>query len=458
MIANLNKGKKIHMIGIGGVSMSGLAEIALNMGYIISGSDMTDSSNTQKLKENGITVFIGHKAENVAGADLVVYTAAINKLENPEYKEAQRLNIPMMERSEFLGELTKIYTETIGICGTHGKTTTTSMVSLAFLEGGKDPTIQVGADYLKQIGGNYKVGNSPYFVIEACEYVESFLKFHPETVTLLNIEEDHLDYYKDLEHIKSAFKKFVSLVPDSGYVIYNADDIDCCDVVKDLTCKVISFGIKNTTADWIATDITLNSNGYYSFSLTNGYEKIQIDLNVIGYHNIYNSLATVATAYAHKIDLTTVKKALEDFSGASRRFEYRGLFNGAKVYDDYAHHPTEIKATLKAASALPHNKIWAIFQPHTYTRTYSLFNEFTTTFTDANNLIITDIYAAREVDTGIVSSKQLAEAINDVTGNCLYMSSFDDIATYLKENVNENDIIITIGAGTITKLSHTLTE
>ena len=447
LLKNLEKGKKIHMIGIGGVSMSGLAEIALNMGYKISGSDAKDSDVINKLKSHNIEVTIGHNAQNVVGADLVVYTAAVKK-ENPELQKANELGIATMERSDFLGELTKL----------HGKTTTTSMMSLAFLNAGKDPTIQVGADYLKEIGANYRIGNSPYFIIESCEYVESFLKFHPETVTLLNIEEDHLDYYKDLEHIKSAFKKFVNLVPERGFVIYNSDDVNCCDVVKDLKTNLISFGIKNTSADWIATDIVLNDTGYYSFSATNGYDKVQINLNVVGYHNIYNALSVVATAYAHKLNLTLVKEALEGFTGASRRFEYRGTFNGAKVYDDYAHHPTEIKATLKSAIAIPHNKLWVVFQPHTYTRTASLFNEFANTFSDANNVIITDIYAAREIDTGIVSSKQLVDAINEISYNAIYLSSFDDIVDYLKQNVVENDIVLTVGAGNVTNISHLLTK
>ena len=457
LLKNLEKGKKIHMIGIGGVSMSGLAEIALNMGYKISGSDAKDSDVINKLKSHNIEVTIGHNAQNVVGADLVVYTAAVKK-ENPELQKANELGIATMERSDFLGELTKLYDEKISICGTHGKTTTTSMMSLAFLNAGKDPTIQVGADYLKEIGANYRIGNSPYFIIESCEYVESFLKFHPETVTLLNIEEDHLDYYKDLEHIKSAFKKFVNLVPERGFVIYNSDDVNCCDVVKDLKTNLISFGIKNTSADWIATDIVLNDTGYYSFSATNGYDKVQINLNVVGYHNIYNALSVVATAYAHKLNLTLVKEALEGFTGASRRFEYRGTFNGAKVYDDYAHHPTEIKATLKSAIAIPHNKLWVVFQPHTYTRTASLFNEFANTFSDANNVIITDIYAAREIDTGIVSSKQLVDAINEISYNAIYLSSFDDIVDYLKQNVVENDIVLTVGAGNVTNISHLLTK
>lgn len=454
LFSELEKGKRIHMIGIGGVSMSGLAEIALSMGYKITGSNNEDSPTIQKLLKNDIEIHIGHDAKNVVGADLVVYTAAI-KQDNVELLKAHELNIPTMERSDFLGELTRLYDETVGICGTHGKTTTTSMISLVFINAGKDPTVQVGA-YLRELGGNYRVGKPPYLIIESCEYVESFLKFHPETVTLLNIEEDHLDYYRDLDHIKSAFKKFVSLVPERGFVIYNSDDSNCIDVVKDLNCKVISFGIKNTTADWVATDIKLNSNGHYSYVATNGFENIEINLNEPGYHNIYNSLATIATAYAHKIDLKIIKDSIEEFTGASRRFEYKGKFNGASVYDDYAHHPTEIKATIDSACSLPHNKIWVVFQPHTYSRTFSLFDEFAHTFEKVNNVILTDIYASREVDTGIVNSKQLADAINNVSGNCEYISSFDDIANYLKENVTENDIVLTIGAGSITNLSKKL--
>lgn len=453
---SLDKNKVIHMIGIGGVSMSGLAEIIYKMGFKVTGSDRVMSDITNRLVDSGITVYEGHNAKNVEGAQLVVYTAAV-KTDNPEYVAAINLGIPLMERSEFLGEITRKYSESICICGTHGKTTTTSMTSLVFIEANMDPTIQVGAD-LKQIDGNYRVGTSPYFVVESCEYVESFLKFYPKTAILLNIEEDHLDYYKDINHIKSAFKKFVELVPENGNIVVNADDDKCLDVIHDVSGKIITIGINNHNADWLATNIVLNDDGCYSFTAQNADKKIDIKLNVVGYHNVYNALATVAVAIAYGIDEEQIKNGLSKFTGASRRFEYRGLFNGAKVYDDYAHHPTEIKATINSALAVSHNKLWVIFQPHTYSRTLTLFDEFAKAFEKTDEVILTDIYAAREIDDGSVSSEQLAIAINDFSNNCTYISKFEKIKEYLNENVKENDLIITIGAGNITKLSHELTE
>lgn len=452
----LDKNKPIHMIGIGGVSMSGLAEIASSMGYIITGSDAKISDTVKKLINNGITVYEGHFAENVINAQLIVYTAAV-KDDNPELVKARELNIPIMERSDFLGELMKKYNDNICVCGTHGKTTTTSMLSLVFINANLDPTIQVGAD-LKQINGNYRIGNSDYFIVESCEYVESFLKFHPKTAVLLNIEEDHLDYYKNLEHIKSAFNKFLKLLPNEGAVILNSDDTDCIDVTKELECSIITIGINNQSANWIAKDIKLNDNGCYSFVATNNIETLNITLSVIGYHNIYNALCVIATAKKYGIDSEIIINSLKEFTGASRRFEYRGILNGAKVYDDYAHHPTEILATIRSALSVPHNKLWVVFQPHTYTRTYALFDEFKTTFKNVDELILADIYAAREKDNGLVSSQQLAIAINEVSNNCRYFPTFDKIEEYLKENVSNGDLVLTIGAGDITNISYKIVE
>lgn len=456
ILDSLDKNKPIHMIGIGGVSMSGLAEITKNMGFKVTGSDTKISNTTKKLTENGIVVYEGHSGENVVNSQLVVYTAAIKK-DNPEFVKAQELNIPTMERSEYLGELMKKYNENICVCGTHGKTTTTSMLSLIFLLANLDPTIQVGAD-LKQIDGNYRVGNSEYFIVESCEYVESFLQFHPNTAVLLNIEEDHLDYYKNLEHIKSAFRKFIELVPNTGNVVVNADDIDCLDILNDLNCNITTIGINNTSANWIAKDIKLNPNGCYSYVASNGTENLNVTLSVVGYHNIYNSLCSIATAKLYNIDSEIILSALKQFTGASRRFEYRGQINGANVFDDYAHHPTEIMSTIKSAHSIPHNKLWVVFQPHTYTRTFSLFDDFKNAFKNTDEVILTDIYAAREKDTGLVSSNQLAIAINEVSNNCTYLSSFDKIEQYLRENVHENDIVLTVGAGDITNLSYKLAK
>ncbi len=454
-LKEMDKAKPVHMIGIGGISMSGIAEILLSMGYTVTGSDSHLSEITERLEKNNIKVYNGQRAENVIGAGIVVYTAAI-KPDNPELSKARELNIPTIERSEFLGELTKLYSETIAVSGTHGKSTTTSMISLIFMEALKDPTIQVGAD-LKQLNGtNYRIGNSPYFIVEACEYVESFLKFSPKTAIILNIEEDHLDYYRDINHIKSAFYKFAELVPEDGKIIINADNQNCNEIVEKMKSKVITFGIENEKANWTARNIHLNANGHYSFTATSDSLSIDITLSVFGMHNVYNALAAVATASLYNIEPFIIQKALADFTGAHRRFEYTGTFNNAQVYDDYAHHPTEIKATIEAAKNLPHNKLWIIFQPHTYSRTSTLFDEFANAFKETDEVILADIYAAREIDTGVVSSQKLALAINEISNNCTYLGSFDKIKDYLKENVKENDLVLTVGAGDVYKIGKDL--
>lgn len=457
LLKNIDKSKPIHMVGIGGSSMSGIAEIIKNMGFLVTGSDQNASATTERLAQNGIQIYKGHFAENVINAGLLVYTAAV-KQDNPELLKAKELGIPMMERSEFLGEITKMYEKTISVCGTHGKTTTTSMVSLAFLEGAKDPSVQVGADIRQLNNLNYRVGKSPYFVLESCEYVRSFLQFHPHTVALLNIEEDHLDYYKDLEDIKSAFRDFVSLVPEEGFVIVNSDNSNCMDVVKDLKCKVITIGIENKNADYYADNIKIAENGCYTFDVHFDNELYSISLNVLGYHNVYNALITIATSIAHEVPMKAIQKALSEFTGASRRFEYVGMKNGAKIFDDYAHHPTEILTTIDAATKTNYNKMWVVFQPHTYTRTKTLFNDFVDAFKKVDNLILIDIYAAREIDDGTVSSKMLADEINKKYGNCTYIPKLEDAAEYLKNNISENDLVLTVGAGTITKIGYMIKE
>lgn len=456
MNINIDLSKKIHMIGIGGVSMSGIADILLNLGYIVTGSDMNESNVTKRLESQGIKVTIGHFAENVHGADIVVYTAAV-KQDNVELIEARNLNIETIERSEFLGWLTKAYEETIAISGTHGKTTTTSMISSIFVEAQKDPTIQVGADLSILNDLNYRVGKSNIFIVEACEYVRSFLKFYPKTAVILNIEEEHLDCYKDLEDIKNTFNEFLNIPPIEGAIILNADDKECMDISSNHKANLITYGIKND-ADWKATNINLNDDGTYSFTAVNQNEHINIKLSVLGYHNVYNALATIAVSKIYNISNEAIISGLSKFTGAKRRFEYVGTHNGAKIYDDYAHHPTEIEATLESAKNIKSNKKWVVFQPHTYSRTYTLFDKFTTAFKDADEVIILDIYAAREKDTGIVSSKQLADEINKYSKNAKYISTLEEAAKYLKENLKENDILLTIGAGTVTKLGRMIVE
>lgn len=454
MLNEIDKNKYIHMIGIGGVSMSGIAELLLNMGYKVSGSDATLSKSTERLSSKGVTIIEGQTASNINdNIALVVYTAAI-KDDNPELYEARKRNIPCIERSLLLGELTRMYENTIAICGTHGKTTTTSMVALSFIHGEKDPTVQVGADLRQLNNTNYRIGNSDFFIIEACEYVRSFLSFSPKSIILLNIEEDHLDYYKDLEDIKSAFNEFLTYAPADGVIVYNNDDENCIDVAKNKVANKISIGINNES-DWMAKNIEI-VDGFYKFDAVNKEKTITIQLSVPGYHNIYNALSTIAISDFYNVSSNAIIDSLKDFTGAHRRFEFVGKLNDAKIYDDYAHHPTEIKATISAAKQMNYNKLWLIFQPHTYTRTSTLFNEFSEAFVGVDEVILTDIYAAREIDTGIVSSKMLSESINKISNNCKYIATFDEIETYLKENVKENDLVLTVGAGTITKLGYKL--
>ena len=433
--------------------MSGIATILKKWGFYITGSDANSSELVDKLIENNIPVVIGHDLNSLRKADLVVYSAAISA-NDIEMQEAKRLNIETMERSDFLGLITKAFHNTISISGTHGKTTTTSMISLCFLEAHKDPSIQVGA-ILKQIDGNYRVGNSDYFILESCEYVESFLKFHPRTEIILNIDNDHLDYFKDLDHIKSSFVKFVELLPNDGLLVLNADDANCVDLYKNTKAKVVTYGIENQKCNFIARNITFDNNGFPLFDVyrNNTFYK-SIKLSVPGMHNVYNALACIATCYEYGIDKEVIKSGLLKFTGAHRRFELVGETNGAYVYDDYGHHPTEIKAVYNAMKKKKYNRSWVIFQPHTYSRTKNLLTDFAQALSGFDNVIITDIYAARETNTVGVSSQDLVNLINlnRVGKQALYMSDFDEIAKYIRDRVMPNDIVLTIGAGTVTNI------
>jgi len=439
----------IHMIGIGGISMSGLAEILQNKGYSVKGSDMNNSDIINKLRNTGIEVIIGHNSENVGDADAVIFTAAIKK-DNPEYIEAERLGIPLIERSVLLGEITRMYNETIAIAGTHGKTTTTSMIAATFLEAKKDPTISVGGE-LNIINGNYKIGNSEFFITEACEYVESFLEFSPKVAVILNVEADHLDYYRDIEHIKSAFYKFENKLIDDGVAVLNADDENSKELIDNEKSDKVTFGIKNM-ADYMAKNIMFEKDRTTYDLYIKGKFAEKIELKIPGLHNIYNSLACISVCDIYKLKLSDVKAALEKFGGAKRRFERKGEYKGVVIYDDYAHHPSEIKATLSAAKEKKANKIWCVFQPHTYTRTKTLLNEFSEAFYDADNVIITDIYAAREKDTGEISSKDLVSKIEKTSNNAIYIKDFKEIEEYLKDRLKPGDLFLTIGAGDVYKI------
>lgn len=453
---NRDKKMKVHFVGIGGISMSGLAEILLHYGYTVSGSDRSPSNITERLAKKGARVYIGHKPENVIGSDLIVYTAAV-KADNPELIKAAELNIPKVNRADFLGQLMKQYKYGIAVSGTHGKTTTTSLLSIIMKNAELDPTVMVGGE-VDALGGNVRPGKSQYFLAEACEYVESFLSLYPYIGIILNIDADHLDYYKDINHIISSFSKFAALVPEDGYLIICADDKNAIKASQNTRGQIVTFGL-NSEADWTASNISFDSKGcgkfdaYHKGSLFGSFK-----LNIPGRHNISNALGAIACAYIFNINKDTISESFLEFFGTHRRFEKKGEFNGVAVIDDYAHHPTEIMATLSAARNYPHKKLWCVFQPHTYSRTIKLLSEFSGAFNDADELIITDIYAARETDTGEINSQMLADRIREKGVNVKYISSFNSIAEYLKNNTSPDDLVITMGAGDVYKIGDMLID
>jgi UDP-N-acetylmuramate--alanine ligase len=443
----INKDKSVFFIGIGGISMSALAHILKNDGYMVSGSDFKESDTVKELISSGIPVLIGHRAENVEDAGLVVYTAAI-KDDNPELSRARELGIPAIERAVLLGAMMKNYRYPVAVSGTHGKTTATSMLSHVLCESDLDPTILVGG-VLPLIGGNFRDGGKDYFVTEACEYCGSFLKFFPLYSIILNIEEDHLDYFKDINDIIDCFTEFVKKTPEGGAVIANFDDPEVVLATKENPAKTVSYGIQNKSCDYVAENIVFSEKGYPEFdAMEKGEFFAHIKLSVPGLHNVSNSLAVVAVSRLLGVSKGGIEKGLASFNGTNRRFELKGEINGAKIYDDYAHHPTEIKATLAAAKATGAARVRCVFQPHTYTRTYTLKEEFSKSFADCDDLVITDIFAAREPDTGLIHARDLA----DVIDGAKYIKDFSDIEKYFKETAQEGDIIFTMGAGDVYKI------
>lgn len=451
---DFNKPIWIHFIGIGGISMSGLAEILLDKGFSVSGSDRASSPLTESLQEKGAKIYIGQKAENITDEpDLVVYTAAIHP-DNPEFKAAVEKGVPMLTRADLLGQMMRNYSVSVAVSGTHGKTTTTSMLTTVLLSADVDPTISVGG-ILPAIGGNTRIGGSKYFVTEACEYTNSFLSFFPTIGIILNVEEDHLDFFKDLADIMESFHKFAKLLPEDGALIINSDIKNYEEITKDLKCKVITVGKSN--ADYIADSISYSETGYGIFTAKRkDKEDIRISLNVPGEHNIYNALAVIAVADEMNIDEKAIISGLSDFTGTDRRFQKKGEVNGFTVIDDYAHHPTEIKATLRAAANYPHKKLWVVFQPHTYTRTKAFFDDFAEALSLADAVVLADIYAARETDTLGVSSEMLAESIKNRGCEAYYLPSFEEIEKFLLKNCTHGDLLITMGAGDIVKVGESL--
>ncbi len=451
-INDLKQYKHIHLIGIGGISMSAIAETLHNWNYTVTGSDLAQSELTDKLNMHGIKTIIGHDLENAKNSDLIIYSAAISD-SDPEMVIAKENNIPLIDRGKFVGYLTKLYKETICVSGTHGKTTTTSMLSICFINAQKDPSIEVGA-ILDSIGGNYRVGNSDYFILESCEYKANFLKFFPKTEIILNIDNDHLDYYKTFDNIVKTFKDFVSILDEDGLLVTNADDKNCFELKNITKSKFISYGIDNIDADFIAKNITFDNNGFAKFDVYKNNEFYStIELSVAGKHNILNALACICVCDYYNISKETIKSSLKEFTGAERRLEFKGKLNeNVSIFDDYAHHPTEITATANAVKNKTYNKSWVVFQPHTYSRTKSLLGDFAKALSNFDNLIILDIYAAREQNTFDISSKDLVKKLEENNKEALYIPDFSEVVSYLKENVNENDIIITLGAGTVTQI------
>ncbi|KAE9636193.1 UDP-N-acetylmuramate--L-alanine ligase [Defluviitalea raffinosedens] len=451
-----NTHQKIHFIGIGGISMSGLAEILVKKGFKVSGSDMKNSKIIRHLEQLGVDFHLGHLPSNIKDdLDFVVYTAAI-KEDNPELMEARKRNIPTMDRAELLGQIMKNYPYAIAVSGTHGKTTTTSMLSHILLEAKKDPTISVGG-ILDAIGGNIRTGHSDYFITEACEYYDSFLKFYPYIGIILNIEEDHLDYFKDIDHIRNSFTAFAKRIPKEGTLVINGDIENIHSILDEVDCKVVTFGTDPSRVMWTAANISYNEKACGSFDLFyQGKNMGRISLGVPGIHNIYNALAACACAHALNISTEDMANGLKKFIGTHQRFEIKGNLKGITIVDDYAHHPTEIKATLAVANHYPHNRLWCVFQPHTYSRTKAFLKEFAEALTAADHIILTDIYAAREKDLGEVHSKDLQKELEKLGKKSYYFSDFESIENFLLENCIPGDLLITMGAGDVSIIGEDL--
>ncbi|MBQ6384931.1 MAG: UDP-N-acetylmuramate--L-alanine ligase [Lachnospiraceae bacterium] len=452
---DFSKPESVHFIGIGGISMSGLAEVLLGAGFRVSGSDTANSPLIERLREKGASITIGQSADNITGKEnCIVYTAAIHP-DNPEFAAAAASGIPMLSRAELLGEMMRNYELPIAVAGTHGKTTTTSMAAHVLLSAGMDPTVSVGG-ILPSIGGNIRVGSSGTFVTEACEYTNSFLSFFPKIELILNVDADHLDFFKDLDDIADSFHRFAKLLPDDGTLIICRDTARFDQVTEGLTCGIVTFGLTDG-ADYTAADVTFDGRGCGSFSCVERGKRIgDFRLSVPGMHNVSNALAVIALGRAVGLTPETIADGLLAFTGTDRRFQMKGTWKGVTIIDDYAHHPTEISATLAAAAKVPHGKLYVAFQPHTYTRTKALLSEFAEALAPADEVVLADIYAAREKNTIGISSDDLRKAIADIGGNAVYLPTFDGIESYLKSQMKEGDLLITMGAGNIVEVGESI--
>lgn len=446
----MSPGRRVHLVGIGGVSMRALGEVLLGMGLIVSGSDLQYSAAIGNMRSLGITIHIGHDPGNISGAEFIIRTAAA-KDENPEIAAAREAGIPVFERAQAWGVIMRRHQNAVCVSGTHGKTTTTSMITHILMEAALDPTVMIGG-YLPLLNAGHRVGKGETIVMESCEYCNSFLNFAPTVAVILNIEADHLDFFKDLDDISASFRRFAGLVPDAGCIVYNDDDDTARKTVMDLNKPLISFGFSKG-ADVQARNI--NDSGHCSFDV---YYKdrfyTHLDLNVAGRHNAANALAAAAVSIFMNIPGSTVAKGLSSFYGAGRRLEFKGTYNGAKIYDDYAHHPSEIRALIQAVKSMGFDRILCIFQPHTYTRTKALFDDFVRELSVADFAVLAEIYAARETNTINISSADLARQIP----NARYFKTFDEITDFIEGIARPGDVILTVGAGDIYTVGETLSD
>ena len=448
----LSPGRRGHLIGIGGVSMSSLADVLWGMGIAVSGSDMNRNKNVMGLTEKGIPVSIGHKAENITQEiEFVVRTAAVHD-DNPEIIRAHALGIPVFERTQAWGAISKDYSNALCISGTHGKTTTTSMCTHIMMAADKDPTVMIGGT-LPLLNAGHRVGHGNTIIMEACEYYNSFLSLHPTVAVILNVEADHLDFFKDLQDVQHSFREFALRTPEDGYVVANLDDASAMATIRDIPRKIMTFGLSRE-ADVYAENIEfLGANSHFDI-MFKGKHFTDVTLHVPGLHNVKNALAATAAAICLGVRPNAVKYGLAGFNGAGRRFEFKGKYNGADVYDDYAHHPGELKALLDTVEGLNYKRCILVFQPHTYTRTAALFEDFVTQLKRPDVLLLAEIFAAREKNTIGISSAALAERVEGAE----FYPTFPELEEELKRKAQPGDIILTVGAGDVYKIGENIVE
>lgn len=460
-----NNSIAVHFIGIGGISMSGIAELFLDKGFRVSGSDLHESAVTKRLESLGIKVYYSQVSENITPEiGLVVYTAAIHE-DNPEFMRVKELGIPMLDRADCLGQIMSHYKNAVAVAGTHGKTTTTSMLSYVYLAADLDPTISVGG-ILSGIHGNMRLGRSENFIMEACEYANSFLSFTPTTAIVLNLEAEHLDFFGTLENERHSFTKFIDLLPENGLLVINNEIADLNALIQNKNIRIVQYGLRpvdGKAPDYTAANITYNELGFARYELiVRGENRGLIELSVTGEHNVLNSLAVIAASlepsviYKDGIALDRVKEGLKNYTGTERRFQYKGERDGYTIVDDYAHHPTEIRATLEAAKRVKHNRLIVAFQPHLYSRTKTFLHEFADVLSMADIVVFAEIYAAREENPGDISSDNIREIMSENGHEAYFFKTFEEVENFLIHTCKPGDLLITMGAGDIVKVGENM--